>query len=64
MADTWQAAIRTFDSALTLMERFPELHFAHSTPALYAWMEQHRPALFARLQVAAAQGRFEPVNGP
>ena len=64
VADTWQAAIRTFDSALTLMERFPELHFAHSTPALYAWMEQHRPALFARLQVAAAEGRFEPVNGP
>jgi alpha-mannosidase len=64
VADTWQAAVRTFESALTLMERFPDLHFAHSTPALYAWIEQHRPALFARLRVAMQAGRFEPINGP
>ncbi|MEB3185627.1 MAG: glycoside hydrolase family 38 C-terminal domain-containing protein [Cyanobacteriota bacterium] len=64
VADTWQAAERTFASALDLMERFPELHFAHSTPALYAWLERHRPALFARVQQAAAAGRFEPINGP
>ncbi len=64
VADTWQAAVRTFESALSLMERFPELHFAHSTPALYAWIEQHRPALFARLRAAMQAGRFEPINGP
>ena len=64
VADTWQAALRTFTSVLTLMERHPELHFAHSTPALYAWIEQHRPALFARLRAAMQAGRFEPINGP
>ncbi|MEB3184394.1 MAG: alpha-mannosidase, partial [Cyanobacteriota bacterium] len=64
VADTWQAAERTFASALALMDRFSELHFAHSTPALYGWLEQHRPALFARLQAAVAAGRFEPINGP
>ncbi len=64
VADTWQAAVRTFESALALMERYPALHFAHSTPALYAWIEQHRPALFARLRQAMRDGRFEPVNGP
>ena len=64
VADTWQAAERTFASALDLMERFEELHFAHSTPALYAWLEQNRPALFDRLQTAVAAGRFEPINGP
>ena len=64
VADTWQAAERTFASALDLMERFPELHFAHSTPALYAWLERHRPALFARVQQAVVAGRFEPINGP
>jgi alpha-mannosidase len=47
VADTWRAAERTFVSALNLMERFPDLHFGHSTPALYAWLERHRPALFA-----------------
>jgi hypothetical protein len=64
VADTWQAAERTFDSALTLMERWPELRFGHSTPALYAWLEQHRPALFARIRAAMRQGRWEPLNGP
>ena len=64
VADTWQAAERTFRSALDLMERFPELHFAHSTPALYEWMERFRPALFARIQSASQAGRWEPINGP
>jgi alpha-mannosidase len=64
VADTWQAAERTFASALDLIERFPQLHFAHSTPALYAWLEQHRPALWRRLQAAVDAGRFEPINGP
>jgi alpha-mannosidase len=64
VADTWQAAERTFSSVLDLMERYPELHFAHSTPALYAWLQRHRPALFDRLQRAVAAGRFEPINGP
>ncbi|QNI60571.1 glycoside hydrolase family 38 C-terminal domain-containing protein [Synechococcus sp. TAK9802] len=64
VADTWQAAERTFRSALALMRRWPELRFAHSTPALYAWVEQHRPALFAEIQVASRAGRWEPINGP
>jgi alpha-mannosidase len=49
---------------LALMQPFEELHFGHSTPALYAWLEQHRPALFERLRAAMASGRFEPLNGP
>ena len=64
VADTWQAAIRTFESALGLLERHPQLHFAHSSPALYAWIEQHRPALFARIRAAMRAGRWEPINGP
>jgi alpha-mannosidase len=27
-------------------------------------MEQHRPALFAEIQVASRAGRWEPINGP
>jgi alpha-mannosidase len=64
VADTWRAAERTFSSALDLIERFPQLHFAHSTPALYAWLQQHRPDLWQRLQAAVQAGRFEPINGP
>ncbi|MFL0769114.1 MAG: alpha-mannosidase [Prochlorococcus sp.] len=64
VADTWQAAERTFRSALQLMDRFPQLHFAHSTPALYQWLEQHRPGLFDALRQASRAGRWEPINGP
>ena len=64
VADTWQAAERTFRSALDLMESWPQLRFAHSTPALYAWLQRHRPALFAAIQRASQTGRWEPINGP
>lgn len=64
VADTWQAAERTFRSTLALMERDPTLHFGHSTPALYAWLEQHRPALFAAIRARMREGRWEPLNGP
>ena len=48
--ETWQAAERTFESVLKLQSEFPDLIFCHSTPALYAWMEEHRPDLFAAIQ--------------
>lgn len=64
VADTWQAAERTFRSVLSLMALQPHLHFGHSTPALYAWLEQHRPALHRRIRQAMREGRWEPLNGP
>jgi alpha-mannosidase len=64
VADTWQAAERTFHSVLALMEQRRELHFGQSTPALYAWLEQHRPSLYARIRERMRQGRWEPLNGP
>ncbi|MFZ4565933.1 MAG: alpha-mannosidase [Prochlorococcaceae cyanobacterium] len=64
VADTWQAAERTFQSVLGLMDRWPALRFGHSTPALYDWLARHRPALFAAIVQRAAEGRWEPLNGP
>ena len=64
VADTWLAAERTFCSVLGLMEQQPQLHFGQSTPALYAWLEKHRPALYGRMRQAMRQGRWEPLNGP
>ena len=63
VADTWQAAERTFRSARFDQALDPELRFAHSTPALYAWVQRHRPSLFARIH-GQRQGRWEPINGP
>ncbi len=64
VADTWQAAERTFHSVLQLMDTHPELRFGHSTPALYHWLQQHRPTLFAAISNAMAAGRWEALNGP
>jgi alpha-mannosidase len=63
VSETWQAAERTFVSVLNLQQEFPELIFSHSTPALYAWLEQNRPELFAAIQAQVAAGRWEIAAG-
>lgn len=61
--ETWKAAERTFESVLTLQQDFPELIFCHSTPALYEWIEQNRPDLFASIQQQVKAGKWEPIGG-
>lgn len=64
VAETWEAAQRTFESVLKLQAEFPELTFGHSTPALYQWIEINRPDLFAEIQAQIAAGRWEVNAGP
>ncbi|NJR25863.1 MAG: alpha-mannosidase, partial [Richelia sp. CSU_2_1] len=61
--ETWSAAERTFESVLKLQAEFPDLIFCHSTPALYAWIEEHRPDLFAAIKKQVIVGRWEVVGG-
>lgn len=56
--ETWEAAENTFRSVLALQQDFPELTFSHSSPALFAWLEQHRPKLFATIQQQVKAGRW------
>jgi alpha-mannosidase len=63
VAETWEAAKRTFTSVLQLQADFPELIFCHSSPALYAWIEHHRPDLFTQIQAQVAAGRWEVAAG-
>ena len=63
VSETWKAAQRTFESVLKLQQEFSDLIFCHSTPAIYAWIEQHRPDLFAAIQQQVAAGRWEVVGG-
>ncbi|MBM0741937.1 alpha-mannosidase [Phormidium sp. CLA17] len=63
VAETWEAAERTFRSVLNLQQDFPELTFAHTTPALYEWMEHNRPDLFAHIQEQVKAGKWEIVAG-
>ncbi|MEG4325708.1 glycoside hydrolase family 38 N-terminal domain-containing protein, partial [Microcoleus sp. herbarium5] len=61
--ETWEAAQRTFESVLKLQSEFPDLIFCHSTPALYAWVEEHRPDLFAAIKKQVTAGCWEVVGG-
>ncbi|MEZ2225473.1 MAG: alpha-mannosidase [Microcoleus sp.] len=63
VAETWEVAERTFESALKLQSEFPGLIFCHSTPALYAWIEEHRPDLFAEITKQVVAGLWEVVGG-
>ncbi|QDL11355.1 alpha-mannosidase [Brasilonema octagenarum UFV-E1] len=63
VSETWKAAQSTFESVLKLQQDFPELIFCHSSPVLYAWIEEHRPDLFDAIQEAVKAGRWEVVGG-
>lgn len=61
--ETWRAAERTFISVLNLQKEFPELTFCHTTPALYEWIEENRPEIFAQIQAQVKAGKWEVVGG-
>ncbi len=63
ISETWEVAQRTFESVLKLQQESPNLIYCHSSPALYAWIEQHRPDLFAAIQQQVALGRWEIAAG-
>jgi len=58
IADTWEAAERTFKSVIELQEDFPNLTYTHSSPALFEWLEKNRPALFKQIQQKVAEGSW------
>jgi alpha-mannosidase len=63
VAETWEAAECTFQSVLNLQKDFNELIFCHSSPALYDWLEQHRPQMFGQIQQQVLAGRWEVAAG-
>ncbi|MEM9769748.1 MAG: alpha-mannosidase, partial [Cyanobacteria bacterium P01_D01_bin.71] len=63
VTDTWRAAERTFRSVLALQQDFPELTYTHSSPALFDWLETHRPELFQAVLGAVEQGAWSMDAG-
>ncbi|MEB3181967.1 MAG: alpha-mannosidase [Nostocaceae cyanobacterium] len=63
VSETWEATQRTFESVLGLQEDFGELIFCHSSPVLYAWVEENRPDLFAAIREKVAAGVWEVLGG-
>jgi alpha-mannosidase len=61
--ETARKVARTFANVVALLDRHDELVFAASSAQQYAWLEEHHPALFARVAAHVAAGRFVPVGG-
>jgi alpha-mannosidase len=63
LRETVRKCARTFATAVTLMEDYPEYHFVCSAAQHLAWMEEHYPPLFARIVERVGTGQFGPVGG-
>ena len=62
--DEAMASIRaTFRSALDRMEEAPAFIYSFATPPVFEWIRQTDPELFADIQLAVAQGRWELAEG-
>jgi alpha-mannosidase len=61
--ETKRKAARTFANVLDLMDRDPDFVFACSQAQQYEWIKETQPALYERLRVRVAEGRFVPVGG-
>ncbi len=64
---TWPETIdvchRTWDSAMNLMDQFPDFGFVQSQPGAYAAIQQQFPAEFARMQQTQKRGQWDTVGG-
>ncbi|MGM4912913.1 alpha-mannosidase [Rhizobium sp. 768_B6_N1_8] len=54
---------RTFNTALSLMERSDDFRFNQSTAHYYAQMEEDDPDLLERIKKKVAEGKWETVGG-
>ncbi|WP_306365790.1 glycoside hydrolase family 38 C-terminal domain-containing protein [Nocardiopsis sp. CC223A] len=63
LRETRRKVARTSANVVDLLDRHPELVFAMSQAQQWAWLQEHRPDVFARAAQAAKEGRFVPVGG-
>ena len=61
--ETQRKCLRTFASALRLMDDYPDYHFSCSQAAQYEWIERSQPELFERIRDKVAEGQWHPVGG-
>jgi alpha-mannosidase len=61
--DTIDTCRRTWNSAMNLMDEFPDFKYVQSQPAAYVPIEQMYPDEFKRMQQMSAEGRWDIVGG-
>ncbi len=63
MRETVRKCVRTFSSAVQLLDEYPEHRFACSQAQQYAWVEDGHPELFEAIRAHVEAGRWVPVGG-
>ncbi len=63
LAETKRKCVRSFSTALRLMDAYPSYQFVCSQAQQLAWMKAEQPDLYAHIQARAREGRFIPVGG-
>lgn len=59
LKQTRQKAVRSFNTVLNLMERYPEYRFMSSQPQLYEFVKEDAPELFEKIKERIREGRWE-----
>ncbi|MEU3713810.1 alpha-mannosidase [Streptomyces catenulae] len=63
LRETVRKVARTASNMTALLADEPEFVFAMSQAQQYAWLKEHRPAVYAKVKEAVAAGRFVPAGG-
>ncbi|MBD3176913.1 MAG: alpha-mannosidase [Armatimonadia bacterium] len=63
LAETWRKCARTFSSALSLLEQYPDMIWLQPAPCHAEVVRQEYPELFERIKESVAAGRWEPNGG-
>ncbi|MEV0719060.1 glycoside hydrolase family 38 C-terminal domain-containing protein [Asanoa sp. NPDC050611] len=61
--ETVRKVARTAANVADLLDTNPDLVYAMSSAQQFAWLEEHRPEVFARVADHVRRGRFVPVGG-
>ncbi len=59
LAQTQEKAQRSFATAISLMEQYPDYIFMSSQPQLYEYVKQNDPELYEKIKVRIKEGRWE-----
>ena len=56
---TKEKVLRSFGTALALMDEYPEYRFMSSQPILYEYVKEQDPAMYSRIKEKVASGQWE-----
>ncbi len=59
LAQTKEKAQRSFSTAISLIERYPDYVFMSSQPQLYQYVKENDPKLFEKIKARVKEGRWE-----